>query len=464
MREFYVCGRSRFPISRSLCTLTLLLLPAGSSSASSPVCQSPKTGTAISLLGSSTSSAEIHMEAVPPHAGIAEGSVHLDLRNDGLAQIDQLCVRSLLSDNKDVPRGAKLAVLEAGQGYSSSLEFVDSPYCFRLQQVWNASEERSFAIYIRASQSSIPLSGSIYAETTVSSQEKSVPESSATPKVPGRSSASSQPSATPEPCITSSKPMARTVILLPSRNPWWLYLPLLSALIAGLSYLEFSYFKLRCEKDTLLGGPQWSFGTSFATNFTVGTGLLTLLLGGTVTTDALHYMTKLNYTVLGVLFAALLLLAPAIFAFFSSPQPSSSQSGEDAVAFVGKLGLFLTTAAFMVGAVIGQLVTVGLAVAEIQFRGYINDPTMTGFLALLLAAVVGTLLYAYKSARSYLDQMQPEEDTRRDVESILAKVASGHRLERFDWNSAPELTSPEKKTLDHLVKKHGPTIPKWNMF
>jgi len=179
---------------------------------------------------------------------------------------------------------------------------------------------------------------------------------------------------------------------------------------------------------------------------------------------ALHYMTKLNYTVLSVLFAALLLLAPAIFSFFSSPQPSSSQGGEDAVAFVGKLGLFITTAGFMVGAVIGQLVTVGLAVAEIQFRGYINDPTMIGFLALLLAAVVGTLLYAYKSARSYLDQMQPEEDTRRDVESILAKVASGHRLERFDWNGAPELTSPEKKTLDHLVKKHGPAIPKWNMF
>ena len=114
-------------------------------------------------------------------------------------------------NNRDAPQGAKLPVLEAGQDYSSSLEFVDSPRCFQLQQVWNASEERSFAIYVRASRSSIPLSGLIYVETTVSSQEKSVPESSATPKAVGRSGAASP--AKPQSCITSSQEKS-----VPERN------------------------------------------------------------------------------------------------------------------------------------------------------------------------------------------------------------------------------------------------------
>jgi hypothetical protein len=36
-----------------------------------------------------------------------------------------------------------------------------------------------------------------------------------------------------------------------------------------------------------------------------------------VITDALHYLTKSHYVLLGLLFAALLLIAPALFSFFS---------------------------------------------------------------------------------------------------------------------------------------------------
>ena len=132
-----------------------------------------------------------------------------------------------------------------------------------------------------------------------------------------------------------------------------------------------------------MGGAQWSFGTSFATNFTVGTGLLGLVLGSSVITDALHYMTKTHYLVLSLMFAAILLIAPALFTFFSKPHKFASSSGP-VMAPAGPVWLFVVTSTLMVAAVVGQLFTVGLALDEVRFRGYLPNGAFLLFALLLL--------------------------------------------------------------------------------
>src|SRR5262249_53526504 len=143
-----------------------------------------------------------------------------------------------------------------------------------------------------------------------------------------------------------------------------------------------------------MGGAQWSFGTSFATNFTVGTGLLSLVLGGSVITDALHYMTKAHYVILSLLFAAILLIAPALFTFFSTPHEFPSKENPVVVAQAAPVWFFLLTSALMVGAFFGQLYTVGLAMDEVRYRGYLSCGTFTVFVILLGLAGIGAFAAA----------------------------------------------------------------------
>lgn len=215
-----------------------------------------------------------------------------------------------------------------------------------------------------------------------------------------------------------------------------------------------------------MGGPQWGFGTSFATNFTVGTGLLSLVLAGNVITDALHYLTKFHFLLLSLLFAALLLIAPALFSFFSRQQKFPSSSGPAIMAPAGRVWLYIVASALMVGAVVGQLVTVGLAMAEVKHRGYIGDPLLGFVLVLLLAVGVGTVVCASSVVPSYLKQ-QKEADSHPVVphlESFKERVGS-LRHSRAEFATASEMfTDQDEGMLNHLIEREKNTPPKWNMF
>ncbi|MGA8620361.1 MAG: hypothetical protein WB660_17785 [Candidatus Sulfotelmatobacter sp.] len=118
-------------------------------------------------------------------------------------------------------------------------------------------------------------------------------------------------------------------------------------------------------------------------------------------TDALHYMTKFHYGLLAIMFAALLLLAPAIFSFFSIQQQATTSIGQTSTVSVGSMRLFLATSAVMICGVIGQLITVGLAIAEVRFRGYITFASMAVIIGLLVIAGVGAIVSAIRTAGSY---------------------------------------------------------------
>jgi len=70
---------------------------------------------------------------------------------------------------------------------------------------------------------------------------------------------------------------------------------------------------------TPMGTPTWDFSQSWAANLTVIGGALTTLLSFTGLPNQGRFMTKTAYLRLGVLFTAMLVLAPPLFNFLRRP-------------------------------------------------------------------------------------------------------------------------------------------------
>ncbi|MBB5057417.1 hypothetical protein HDF16_002123 [Granulicella aggregans] len=208
-----------------------------------------------------------------------------------------------------------------------------------------------------------------------------------------------------------------------------------------------------------MGGPQWGFGTSFATNFTVGTGLLSLALGGSLVTDSLHYLTKTHYLFLSLLFAALLLIAPALFTFFAKQQKFPSLSGPPTLASVGWVWLYILTSTLMVGAVVGQLLTVGLVMAEIGYRGYLGCGVLTFFEILIAIACIGAFICAIFVAPRYLEQ---QSDVQQKLVPQLKSLGERYKsMEQHVAGFAP--IEADRILIDHLINREE-VPPRWTMF
>jgi hypothetical protein len=253
------------------------------------------------------------------------------------------------------------------------------------------------------------------------------------------------------------------VLLLPMLDSGWFLGPMAAALVVGIGLFAFASIALRKSLGKMVGGPQWNFSTSFATNFTVGTGLASLLLGSNFITDALHYMTKLQYGILGALFAAVLLLGPALFWFFGTPKEITTQAGATTTVSFAQGWLLLLVVALMSGAVIGQLFTVGLAVAELWFRGAVGDVVKWCVEGLLVLAGVGTVVFAGRTVSACL-AIEPEEDeTGRSLQSLQLKLASPSRLVGGVPVASEAVTQNEMDALKGVARERKPAAV-WRMF
>jgi hypothetical protein len=452
--------------TRIACATALVFLasPRLGFSQTLPVCQLPKNVVSISQANAAQVSAEIHMEKDPSNSKAVDGILHLYLRNDGPTQPDQLCATAHLADIKDVPHVVSMALSQPGKNIST-MKFEDNISCFKIEPPWKAFQEMPFDLYLRADSGLIPLSGAINLASYLTSQETSTQVVAVEgAKTRGRASVPRQPANNSHDCVSSSKPLNRSAILFPSISSSWVELPLTGAFVIALGYLLVSVGVLRQSLSTPVGGPQWNFATSFATNFTIGTGLLTPLLGASVMTDALHYMTKFHYGLLAIMFAALLLLAPAIFSFFSIQQQATTSTGQTSTVSVGSMRLFLATSAVMICGIIGQLITVGFAIAEIRFRGYINFVSMAVILALLVIAGVGAIVSAIGTAGSYLGKRpEPAGLSSDHLRSIVDKFSSISPETAFARKGSDLFTAHERQTIENLVG--GPKrVQTWRMF
>ena len=393
------------------------------------------------------------------------GVIHLDLHNDGPAPVSELCASAHIGDADGKSQGSAFA-LSLPNTQEGSLHFEKDKSCLKLAPAWPAYTSRSFDLSVRIDPHSIPSSAFVWVDSSVQSRGAALqPETNETESKKKRGATQSTQPLPFIDCDAHAKPLTRSVNLLPSKRPCYLYFPLCAALIVGVIYFFYSRHALKPWNGRLMGGPQWSFGSSFASNFTVGTALLGLVLGGSVITDALHYMTKTHYMVLSLLFAAILTIAPALFSFFSQQEEIPSASGEAVMAPAGTVRLFIWTSTLMVAAVVGQLFTVGLAMDEVRFRGYLNLIVSILFAALLVVASYAACLSATRVVPSYFKQFDNPEHQAiiHQLESLKDRLSVLHgKVARF----APEqqaLHERDQTLVDQLIAREQ-TPPKWPMF
>lgn len=427
--------------------LAMLTAPRLGYSQTAPACQQPKNAVLISQANGSLASTEIHAVNDASDSRMVDGILHLYLRNEGSTQPDQLCANVHLSDIKGAPRAAFIALSEPTAEGKSVVHFEEGVSCFKIKPPWQAFQEIPFDVHLRVASNVIPLSGSIDLNSDFATKE-----------TPTDRNADS-----PHDCVSSSKSLSRSVMLVPAISSSWIEVPLVGSFTIALAYLLISLWVLRENLENPVCAPQWNFATSFASNFTIGTGLLTPLLGANVITDELHYMTKFHYVLLSILFAGLLLLAPAIFSFLSVPREIKTPAGQTSTASIGTVGLFLATSAVMVCAVLGQLITVGLAFAEVRFRGYIGYAPVAVMISLLLVAGVGTIVSAERTG-SYLGQGSGSIPTSHDLRNIGEKVKSLTPEESLGSARSSAFTPTEQRTFEHLMGRAKTAPRTWNMF
>jgi hypothetical protein len=119
----------------------------------------------------------------------------------------------------------------------------------------------------------------------------------------------------------------------------------------------------------------------------------------------------------------------------------------------------------MICGVIGQLITVGFAIAEVRFRGYINFASMAVIIGLLVIAGVGAIVSAIKTAGSYLGKRSEPAGLSSDhLRSIVEKFSSISPETAFARKGSDLFTPHERQTIENLVGGPKPGLQTWRMF
>ena len=142
----------------------------------------------------------------------------------------------------------------------------------------------------------------------------------------------------------------------------------------------------------LMGAPNWSFEKSWGANVTLGGALLMTLLGLTIFPDHPQLMAKISYTVLQILFGALVSLAPLVYNLIHR-DVQVNNNGITQVNSQGYVLLFLIAGGIVLWAAMGQVVTFGVLVEEFV-RGSTLDAA-TGYALKSLAVLLFALLLVY---------------------------------------------------------------------
>jgi hypothetical protein len=139
-------------------------------------------------------------------------------------------------------------------------------------------------------------------------------------------------------------------------------------------------------------GAAWT-PQSWSTNLAVGGALLTALLGMTTLPAQTHYAAKTTYTTLSAFFAALVILAPAVYGLLkidAAPSPSAA------------LRMFSAAAALTVWATVGQLGTAALLFLELADTRLVSIVAAAAATAVAAVVAVLVVIYAARAINSYL--------------------------------------------------------------
>lgn len=330
------------------------------------VCRKPENSAGLSFFDSaSTVNSLRSVKAAEGKNAIAK--TQLDLRNSGTTDLTRLCVRVYLSDFRDQRRTVPIRLEVVG-----TQDAEDSHGVACVAHTLAIGEVASLVVTLTIPRNELPVSGILAIDAVGESKDT------------GGGLA----------CSVQSTPLTRSIAISTWANAKYTLFPIAVFVLTAVPLIVATVF-FRERLSETMGGPQYSFTSSFATNFTLGGSLVSLLISSSLLPDYPHFMTKQNYIAFSLLFAASMVIAPQLYVFFSKPTASTGGS----VSYVGSVLLFLLTASISVWAVLGQLTLVGLLFGEFWVRGYVATANIWVVNFLLCIAGVGLFVYAWTSAK-----------------------------------------------------------------
>jgi hypothetical protein len=158
--------------------------------------------------------------------------------------------------------------------------------------------------------------------------------------------------------------------------------------------------KARRQLLTLrMGSPTW--GESWGSNLTVGTALLTALLGLSVFPEQTRFLPKGAYIAMSALFTSLIALAPVVYGLFRTPV-TVMKEGVQTVQYQGSVGIFCLAASLTMWGALGQLVALGYVIEELAAI-HVFGPSLEAMVLLMTVTLIVLLIwYALVSTRDFL--------------------------------------------------------------
>ena len=143
-----------------------------------------------------------------------------------------------------------------------------------------------------------------------------------------------------------------------------------------------------------MGPATWDFTDSWASTLTAVGALLGTILGAGVLPEETQRLSNAAFAGLNLLFGVLIVLAA--FVYNATRQPTK-KNGKEEVQYQGYVWSFLLASAMTLWAVLGELATMFLLLAEIQAEGSMSAPPILVFQSVLAAAGVVLIVYAWRT-------------------------------------------------------------------
>jgi hypothetical protein len=202
-------------------------------------------------------------------------------------------------------------------------------------------------------------------------------------------------------------------------------------LLVAIAFVIIRWWTLKLEHERVglnrhMGPVGWKFSDSWASNLTAVGAILGAIAGTSLLPDRRTYVSKDWLTTLNMFFGALTVVAPFVFAatrVAKKPYPSGDKEPE----YLGIVFWFLVSGGITFWAVLGELATIGLFVAEAQ--KVLATPVVAVIAGLLVVSLV-ILLFRYcwtTMERTVIAQIeQRSKDLRRRTargEALIAALA-----------------------------------------
>jgi hypothetical protein len=183
----------------------------------------------------------------------------------------------------------------------------------------------------------------------------------------------------------------------PNKRPSWpdaamvvFLAPLLLALLVAVG----SGIAVRGDLNRRMGSPKWDFSNSWATNITIGGGILVSVLQFATFPDNGRFLDKSSYLAASIALSVLAVIAPQAYNIFRKPAAAADPANPAGIQFQGFVVAFVIAAAVTSWAAIGQAAVTALALGEIYCSGYLSPYLAIPLIVLLILLCLGLVVYA----------------------------------------------------------------------